>query len=81
MSSCALLIIRASGDRLERINERVCVIKFSLIQDDDMLIGSRKLSHSDRGAGFGHINSSESHQSTAARYETDLLSVQPAPIT
>lgn len=46
-----------------------------------MLIGSRKLSHSDRGAGFGHINSSESHQSTAARYETDLLSVQPSPIT
>ena len=81
MSSCSLLIIRASGDRLERINERVPVIKFSLIQDDDMLIGSRKLSHSDRGgAGFGHINSSESHQ-TAARYETRPPQCETSSVT
>lgn len=42
----------------------VCVIKFSQILDNDMLIGTRKLSHIDRGGEFGRILSFESHQTT-----------------
>lgn len=59
----------------------VCVIKVSLILDNDFLIGTRKLSHTHTGEEIAHILSSESHQTTYQQTATHYDSRPPPPLS